>query len=197
LNTQTESIGASSTGNSATPKTSRHGRSNGDLASRRSPSQMFDLEDVIRTNYGFDFFMRHLVKEFCHENLLSFYEMEKFQEVILGELQVQYNNTYNDTQSLVLIVFPKNLPKPYILTYPIEVQVVLLDEQTGAVIEEAKLENDEKLKKEDNTDKEHSRKKSRTISVLKREEFEKLEREDSKDDEVTEADEIEYEKKND
>jgi len=30
---------------------------------------------------------------------------------------------------------------------------------------------------------------------LKREEFEKLEREDSKDDEVTEADEIEYEKK--
>jgi len=157
MHTQTESgAGSSVVTTSITPKVNRHARNNASDAARRSPSQMFDLEDVIRTSYGFDFFMRHLVKEFCHENLLSFYEMEKFQEVVLAELQIQYSGTYNDVQALVMIGFPTDLPKPYILTYPIEVQVVLLDEQTGAVINEAPK-----------TDEEENKEKKREFSVTK------------------------------
>ncbi|ETO03595.1 hypothetical protein RFI_33809 [Reticulomyxa filosa] len=202
---------------------------------------MFGLEDVIRTPYGFDFFMRHLVKEFCHglfvffffacanilhilivphflfqvigkistdlynlffyvclwnidlENLLSFYEMEKFQEVVLAELQVQYDGTYRDTHSLVLIGFPKELPVPYILTYPIEVQVVLLDQTT-----EADGEREDPAEKEQSKEKAENNKEKpeQSLSKLKKRNFEKLNQdEDSKEEDITDADEIEYEKK--
>src|SRR5690606_21370070 len=109
----------------------------------------FKFEDVIISDYGFDLFMRHLVKEFCYENLLAFYEFEKFQELIFNDLSIlnnciqnniNLNNEFeaNNFKNILikqnqikqkLIEFPNTLPIPYICSYSIEIKVKFKNEQ--------------------------------------------------------------------
>ena len=113
----------------------------------------YGLKSIIRTEYGFDLFARHLVSEFAIETLLAFFEIEAFQRALIEDMRRKESV---NVSGLTLIGFPRSLPESAIVHRPINTYTRLVNRKRKATLTAMKkmdsFENDnEKSKSKSNT----------------------------------------------